>query len=333
MDSKRGHSTHERPVDVHPGVGYLPLFWRLFIPNATVLAAASVVLMLRPPNGRVLVLAGGLVMMLAVNLVLMRRAFAPLTRLTTLMERVDPLRPGERLPHPASPSEVTVLTGSFNAMLDRLEAERRDSARRALSEREAERRRLAAELHDELGQHLTAILLQIERMAETAPSPLRDQLLDLRGDVRDGIEDVRRLARQLRPEALDTLGLVPALTNLVERLAERTDVRIGRSLQRNLPPLGDDEELVLFRVAQECLTNAIRHAGASQIDVRLECDAQRVRLCVRDDGAGLPERGALDGGIRTMRERAVSVGGQLDIESGRGRRGTEVRLDLPVRAR
>ncbi len=86
------------------------------------------------------------------------------------MERVDPLRPGERLPHPGSQSEVTVLTQSFNAMLDRLEAERRDSARRALSEREAERRRLAAELHDQLGQHLTAIVLQIDRLAETAPA-------------------------------------------------------------------------------------------------------------------------------------------------------------------
>lgn len=311
-------------------VGYLPLFWRLFIPNATVLAAASVVLIVRPPNGRILVLVGGLAVMLAVNLVLMRRAFAPLTRLTTLMERVDPLRPGERLPLPASQSEVTVLTQSFNSMLDRLEAERRDSARRALSEREAERRRLAAELHDQLGQHLTAIVLQIDRMAETAPPGLHDELVGLRRDVGEGIEEVRRLARQLRPEALDSLGLVPALTNLVERFAGTTDVRIARSLTRELPPLGDEEELVLYRVAQESLTNAMRHAGASTIDVRLECDARRVLLLVRDDGVGIPDGRGRDGGIRTMRERAVSVGGQLDIESGGGRRGTEVCLQLPL---
>lgn len=319
------------PADDRAGIGYLPLFWRLFIPNATVLAAASVVLIVRPPNGRILVLVGGLAVMLAVNLVLMRRAFAPLIRLTTLMERVDPLRPGERLPHPGSQSEVTVLTESFNAMLDRLEAERRDSARRALSEREAERRRLAAELHDQLGQHLTAIVLQIDRLAATAPAELRPELVGLRHDVGEGIEEVRRLARQLRPDALDTLGLVPALTNLVERFAERTDVRIDRSLARDLPPLGDDEELVLYRVAQESLTNAMRHAGAKRIDVRLDFDAHRVRLSVRDDGAGIPGWHAQDGGIRTMRERAVSVGGRLDIESGNGRGGTEVRLQLPLR--
>jgi two-component system sensor histidine kinase UhpB len=318
------------PVARRMAVGYLPLFWRLFIPNASVLAAASVVLIVRPPNGRALVLVGGLAVMLAVNLVLMRRAFAPLARLTTLMERVDPLRPGERLPMPASQSEVTLLTQSFNSMLDRLEAERRDSARRALSEREAERRRLAAELHDQLGQHLTAIVLQIDRMAERAPPGLRGELVGLRQDVGEGIEEVRRLARQLRPEALDTLGLVPALTNLVERFAERTDVRIVRSLTRELPDLGDEEELVLFRVAQESLTNAMRHAGASTIDVRLECDADRVRLLVRDDGIGIPDGRGRDGGIRTMRERAVSVGGQLDIEAGGGLRGTEVCLELPL---
>jgi two-component system sensor histidine kinase UhpB len=309
------------------GVGYLPLFWRLFIPNATVLAVASVVLIVQPPNGRILVLAGGLAVMLAVNLVLMRRAFLPLQRLTTLMERVDPLRPGERLPEPASQSEVTVLTASFNAMLDRLEAERRDSARRSLSEREAERRRLAAELHDELGQDLTAILLQVDRLAAEGPDDLRGRLLELRGEVGKSIEDVRQLARQLRPEALDTLGLVPALTNLVERLAARTPVHIGRAFDRDLPALGDEEELVLFRVAQESLTNAIRHAGARHIDVVLEGDESRVRLVVRDDGRGMRDSARIDGGIRTMRERAVSVGGRLDIASNG--EGTEVQLALP----
>jgi two-component system sensor histidine kinase UhpB len=314
------------------GVGYLPLFWRLFIPNATVLAVASVVLIVQPANGRIVVLAAGLVVMLGVNLVLMRRAFAPLARLTTLTERVDPLRPGERLPLPASQSEVTVLTESFNAMLDRLEDERRESARRALSEREAERRRLAGELHDELGQRLTATLLAIDRMEESAPAPLQPGLRDLRRDVLGVIEDVRGLARQLRPEALDTLGLVPALTNLVERIAERTPVQVARSLTRDLPPLGDDEELVLFRVAQESLTNAIRHAGAAHIEVRLEREDGCVVLRVHDDGRGLPHGAGLDGGIRTMRERAVSVGGQLDIASGADGTGTEVRLKLPARA-
>jgi two-component system sensor histidine kinase UhpB len=261
------------------GSRYLPLFWRLFIPNATLLAVACVVLLVEPANGHVAVLAGGLLLMLVMNVGLMRYAFAPLARLATLMERIDPLRPGERLPLPASQSEVTLLTESFNAMLDRLEGERRDSARRALSEREAER---------------------------------------------------RRLARALRPEALDALGLVPALTNLTERLAERTGLEIVRDLQRDLPPMGDAEELVLFRIAQESLTNAIRHASASRVDVSLRRADGWVELRVRDDGTGLRSDNIGEGGIRTMRERAVSIGGRLEIRSGNGTPGTEVRLELPV---
>jgi two-component system sensor histidine kinase UhpB len=312
------------------GSRYLPLFWRLFIPNATLLAVACVVLLVEPANGHVAVLAGGLLLMLVMNVGLMRYAFAPLARLATLMERIDPLRPGERLPLPASQSEVTLLTESFNAMLDRLEGERRDSARRALSEREAERRRLAAELHDELGQDLTAILFRLDHLAATAPGPVAEGLRGVRGGVLAAIEEVRRLARALRPEALDALGLVPALTNLTERLAERTGLEIVRDLQRDLPPMGDAEELVLFRIAQESLTNAIRHASASRVDVSLRRADGRVELRVRDDGTGLRSDNIGEGGIRTMRERAVSIGGRLEIRSGNGTPGTEVRLELPV---
>jgi two-component system, NarL family, sensor histidine kinase UhpB len=312
------------------GSRYLPLFWRLFIPNATLLAVACVVLFVEPANGHVVVLAGGLVLMLVLNVVLMRRAFAPLARLAMLMERIDPLRPGERLPLPASQSEVTLLTESFNTMLDRLEGERRDSARRALSEREAERRRLAAELHDELGQDLTAILFRLDHLAAASSGEVADGLREVRGDVLSGIEEVRRLARALRPEALDALGLVAALTNLTERLAERTGLEIVRHLQRDLPSMGDEEELVLFRVAQESLTNAVRHASASRVDVTLRRTDGLVELRVRDDGTGLPSDMIGEGGIRTMRERAVSIGGRLEIRSGNGTPGTEVRLELPV---
>jgi two-component system, NarL family, sensor histidine kinase UhpB len=121
----------------------IPLFWRLFIPNACVLIAACVVLIVEPANGRVVALVGGLAVLLAVNVVLMRRAFAPLVRLTTTMNEVEPLRPGERVPLEGPGSEVTVLTRAFNRMLDRLESKRRDSARRAAAGQEAERRHVA----------------------------------------------------------------------------------------------------------------------------------------------------------------------------------------------
>jgi two-component system, NarL family, sensor histidine kinase UhpB len=309
----------------------IPLFWRLFIPNATVLGVACVVLMVEPANGRVPALVGGLTVMVAANLLLMRRAVTPLTRLTSLMRRVDPLRPGERIPLLGPASEVTVLAEAFNDMLDRLEAERRDSGLRALSEREGERRRLAAELHDEVGQTLTAASLQAARLADRSPPELRDDATAVRETIDETIEQVRTIARQLRPEALDTLGLVPALTNLVERLGQQTGLRFERDLDRDLVAVEPATELVLYRVAQEAMTNAIRHAGASVISVALCAREDRIELRVRDDGRGLGGGGGDGSGIRTMRERALTVGGRLEVV-GLPDRGTEVRLDVPLTA-
>ena len=306
---------------------HIPLFWRLFIPNATVLLAAAVVLHLEPANGRIPAIGGGVAMMLVVNLVLMRRAVTPLERLTDLMRRVDPLRPGERIPSPRAESEVSVLTETFNEMLDRLETERRVSLRRALSEREAERRRVADELHDEIGQNLTALALQLDRLHKRSPEDLRDEVVDLRDSVLASIEDVRGVVRTLRPEGLDALGLPAALTSLTTRLTQRTGIRIVRELQRDLPALDDDQKLVLYRVAQESVTNAIRHADAHCIAIALSAHGELVELTVRDDGVGIDDRpGATDGGIRGMRERALSIGGRLVVQRRADGPGTEVRL-------
>jgi two-component system sensor histidine kinase UhpB len=214
-------------------------------------------------------------------------------------------------------------------MLDRLEAERRESGLRALSEREAERRRLAAELHDEVGQTLTAASLQVARLADRTPPDLREDAVAVRETLLATIEQVRTLARQLRPEALDALGLVPALTNLVERLAQQTGLRFARDLDRDLPPISADGELVLYRVAQEAITNAIRHGDPTTISVALRADRGCVRLEVRDDGRGIASRnGDGDGsGIRTMRERALTVGARLAVGPAPGG-GTAVRLEV-----
>jgi two-component system sensor histidine kinase UhpB len=309
------------------GSRHVPLFWRLFVPNAVVLSVACVVLIVEPANGRIPVLVGGLLVLLLVNVGLMRRAITPLERLMGVMGRVDPLSPGERVPDIGPRSEVTELAAAFNEMLDRLEAERRDSGLRAQSEREGERRRIAAELHDDIGQTLTAIALQAGRLADRVPSDQRAEAVDLRDGVLGTVEDVRALARQLRPEALDTLGLVPALINMTERLSARTGVQIERELQRDLPALGADAELVLYRVAQEAFTNAIRHAEASAIEIALRAPDGRVVLTVGDNGRGLAAGRTAGSGIRGMRERALLVGGQLSVGARPGG-GTEVRLEL-----
>lgn len=307
---------------------YASLFWRLFIPNATVLAVACVVLIFEPANGRLPALIGGLLLMLAVNVALITRAVRPLTRLTDLMQEVDPLLPGRRIPIPRQGSEVTVLAEAFNEMLGRLERERRDSGLRALSERERERRRIADELHDEIGQTMTAIALQLDRIQARAPDELRAECRDARDGLLAGVEDVRRLARDLRPEALDALGLVPALTSLAEQMSHRTGIPVERSLQRDVPELGEDEQLVVYRVAQEGLTNAVRHARAEHIELGLQAADGTVVLSVRDDGIGLDDaRPSAGGGIRTMRERALSVGAQLRVAT-HAEGGTELRLQL-----
>jgi two-component system, NarL family, sensor histidine kinase UhpB len=308
---------------------YVPLFWRLFIPNACVLAAACLILIIEPANGQIPALVGGLTVMLAVNLVLMRRATGPLTRLIAVMRHVDPLRPGQRIAAAAAPSEVTVLSQSFNEMLDRIETERRESARRELLVQEGERRRVAAELHDEIGQSVTALVLELDRSIGDAPEDRRAALLRSRDVAAQLLEDVRRLARSLRPEVLDELGLAPALTNLCDRLSAQTGLEIKCSLSDELPPLGPEVQLVIYRVIQESLTNVVRHARAGRAHVALACSDGLVELEVVDDGVGIGAAAGSGGGIRGMRERALLVGGVLDVEPA-APGGTRVRLRIPV---
>jgi two-component system sensor histidine kinase UhpB len=242
------------------------------------------------------------------------------------MHRVDLLRPGQRL-EITGPAEVRELGAVFNQMLDRLERERHESGWDAFLGQEAERKRVAQELHDEVGQALTAVMLQLSRLAKRSPAELEDELREAQETTRASLDDVRRIARQLRPEALDDLGLVSALGALATTFAERTGLRVYRRLDDDLPPLAPDAELALFRVAQESLTNAARHSGSSRVELWLQSDDDDdVLLRVRDYGKGLD--GTRPGsGIRGMRERALLIGGDLTIETPAGG-GAEVRLRI-----
>ncbi len=305
------------------------LFWRIAIGNAAVLAAACIItaLIFSPRGSNVAVrelaiFAGGLTLMLALNLWLLRRAFAPLRQLTAFARRIDPLDPGPRVSVGGGASETAELAAAFNEMLDRLEAERRDSVGRALEAQEGERLRVAQELHDGIGQTLTGVVLQLGRAARHVPDEAREDVLEAQETARDSLEEVRRIARRLRPEALDDLGLASALRVLGERVAEQAGLHVDVHVQTGLE-FDEQAELVVYRVAQEALTNVARHAGAQRAEVRLE----RRRLEIDDDGCGLPE-GSEGGGILGMRERAVLIGAVLRlIPSPLG--GTRVTLELP----
>jgi two-component system, NarL family, sensor histidine kinase UhpB len=313
-----------------PASRYIPLFWRLFVPNAAVLLGAGIVLTIQPANGRVVVLAAGLLVLITVNLILMRRAFAPLARLAALMNEIDPLQPGRRLPLLGPASEVTRLTDSFNRMLDRLESERRDSALRAVAAEAAERRRIAAELHDEVGQRLTALLLQLDRMRRLPRAEAIVEFDATTQAMKDTLEVVRGLARRLRPEVLDELGLVPAVRSLCDRIEKSTGLVVRRSLDPDLPSLSPDAELVVYRVAQEALTNVVRHAGVDVAQLRLAAGHGGVELVVSDEGVGVSGVAAEDsaGGIRGMRERALLVGARVEVVPA-PTGGTTVRLFVP----
>jgi two-component system sensor histidine kinase UhpB len=314
-------------------LAHLPLHWRVFAGNAAVLGVAVLVLAVTPARVTVptrldeaVVLVGGITAILLTNLVLLRHAFAPLARLTELMRRVEPLEPGQRIPVYGDDAEVVELTRAFNEMLDRLEEERRDSVRRSLEAQEGERRRVAQELHDEIGQMLTAIVLRLNGLERRSPTGLRADLAEAREDARASLEDVRRIAQRLRPEALEDLGLTSALEALCSRVADRGRIRVRTRLDVDLSQVTPEMELVVYRVAQEALTNTLRHAEASEALVELSGEADALTLRVVDNGRGVD--GASPGaGIQGMRERALLVNGRLAIRGLDS--GTEVRLRLP----
>ena len=312
----------------------LPLLWRVFAINAALLVVATLLLALTPVTIHASIavvelidLVVALVVMLTANLLLLRHTLAPIDRLVERMRTVDLLSPGHRLVERGG-VEVAALVRTYNQMLERLETERRDSGRRALRAQEAERLRIARGLHDEVGQVLTGVLLQLDALAAGNDADLEET----KQAVRKALEDVRRTARELRPEMLEDLGLVSALTELSRKFAEQSGIRVERRFANGLPKLTDEAEIAVYRVAQESLTNVARHARATRVDVTLDAGVDSVVLRVVDDGRGLAEAAASKNGhngVRGMRERALLVGGALAVKSGRDG-GVEVRLEVPA---
>ncbi len=332
-------SLAERPPPrAAPSAGpAMSMFRRLLVGNGLVFTAAGAALMLSPATvstpvllAEVAVIVVGLALLLAVNAVVIRVSLRPLDGLTSLMERVDLLRPRERLPVSGDDGVARVLR-SFNEMLDRLEAERSTSSARAVAAQEDERRRIARELHDEIGQSLTAVLLGLKRTIDRAPEPLRAELRAVQEAIRAGLDEVRQVASRLRPGVLEDLGLVSALNALAADFSAAGAVPVQPRLTVQLPDLPAAAELVVYRIAQEGLTNVARHADASLAEVSLTVEDGCVVLRVIDDGHGTA--GAAEGaGIRGMRERALLVGAQLSVGPAVDG-GTEVRLAVPVGVR
>jgi two-component system sensor histidine kinase UhpB len=245
------------------------------------------------------------------------------------MRTVDLVQRRERLPVVGGPETRAVVTG-LNQMLDRLEAERRESSRRTLAALEDERQRIARELHDEIGQRLTGMVLQLGNLVPDAPRDLEGRLAAISEQARGTLDEIGVLAWQLRPRILDDLGLLRALDALVESLEEHARaLRIRSSVPAALPRLAPEAELAAYRIAQEALTNAVRHSDASQIHLTVAAAGGGLTLSVADDGAGPPPNEREGAGMRGMRERAFAIGATLTIDSMPGS-GVRVQLELPL---
>jgi signal transduction histidine kinase len=209
----------------------------------------------------------------------------------------------------------------------------RDAVRRVVEAQELERRRLARELHDETGQALTSILLGLKPLeAALADEESRTALAELREHVVAALQDVRRLAVELRPAVLDDFGLVPALERLTDAFAEQTNIRVDLHSALGETRLPTEVETALYRVVQESFTNILKHANAQNVSVSLTRRDSGVAAVIEDDGNGFDPRTGREGGIGLlgMRERLALLDGRLEVESRPGA-GTTVVAEVPVR--
>ena len=317
-----------------------PIFTEVLVLNAAMVAlataAAALVTGFSTDHIETLLLiaaiAAGVTCLL--NIAILRRRFTPLEAVITEMEKVDLSQPGANVPAwidgVAETEEAERLELAFLRMMRRLEAERRRSSSAALTAQEEERARVARDLHDQVNQSLTGVLLRLEATRSEAPSELAPELEETSRLAHQAMDELLTVARQLRPTALDDLGLRAAIAGLVEQL-DLPGLTAGFNCEDDPSGLDPDLQLVIYRVSQEAIGNAVRHSGAARIEVTLARVGNRFMLTVADDGSGFTFEQATSGlGLGGMRERAILAGGDLETES-RPEHGTTVRLSVPVR--
>jgi two-component system sensor histidine kinase UhpB len=259
------------------------------------------------------------------NWLLLHRRFEPLDRVISAMEGLNlaDTRGAATAPPPKGSAEVKRLDAAFRRMIARLEAERREAGRAAIRAQERERQRIAQDLHDEVNQALTAVSLRLQATIEQAPPELRRELSETKRLSGKAMEELLALARQLRPAVLDH-GLLPALHSQVRDFGERTGMRASFASRGAVPKLTPEQQLAIYRVTQESLSNIAQHAKARSVEVELSF-VGRTLLRISDDGRGFAGDENSGLGLLGMRERALLAGGKLSVYSRPGE-GTRVEL-------
>jgi two-component system sensor histidine kinase UhpB len=327
----------------------LPTFYKVLFANAAIVVlgalagtAITAARLHANPGASVVQLmavfvAGGIVISVVANALVLRAAFAPLRRIERTIQAVRAGRSDARVPAGTlTDVELDRLGETLNAMLDELGRARERQALLAaqvISAQEEERRRVSRELHDDTAQSLTSLLLYARALEQGEQRPeVRQALAELREAVAHSLDGVRRMARELRPSALDDLGLTAALDWHVQEFSRRTGIPTTFTAACAAGRLPAPIELALFRVAQEALTNVAKHADARKASVRFTCSEHLATLAVRDDGCGFDVVATPAGvGLYSMRERMALVRGVLTIRSSAD--GTEVLAEAPLDGR
>ncbi len=294
----------------------------------TLVAGLNLSVTEHPRQFAILVLT--VILTLCVNLWMLQRRFAPLQHLIDSIERIDPAEPATFEVAPDEVEEIDRLARSFQGLLARIESERVRTGKLVLRAQEEERRRVARDLHDEVNQALTAILLRLEALAQTTPPERVEEVAELKRLATRAMDELLTLARQLRPTVLDDHGLLPALQAQVRGFEATTGIEAKLVSVGDPARLDDDTQTAVYRVAQEALSNASRHGAPSSVELELRTAGQGVELHIRDDGRGFDPVAARRAGLGLdgMAERARLIGGEFDLRSSPGA-GTEITLRVP----
>lgn len=279
----------------------------------------------------------GLVISLGVNYAILRLAFVPLFVLQSTFDRVRQGDFSARVPEVQGDPDIARVNETANLMLDRLEEHRQTVSAQILQAMEDERKRIARELHDETSQSITSLLINLELVRQHLPeqSELQERIRITKEIAQRTLDETRRLMLDLRPSVLDDLGLVPALRWFVSQRVQPLGLPVDFQVAGLDRRLSEQLETALFRIMQEAITNAVKHAKAQQLKVQLKRSSGRIIGIVQDDGIGFTadkpagrsseERGY---GLFGMQERAALVGGSVKLESAPGK-GTTVRVSVP----
>ena len=335
--------------------GRVPLFYRVLFANVAIIALGAVggtaitaAIGRRASDDSLIPLivtfaAIGIGLSLIVNIVVLRAAFRPMETLNRTAKAVqDGDRDARARLDASSDPEMAQLANALNATLDELADDRnqlRDLASQVIKAQEDERRRVSRELHDDTAQILFAQILQLGALKSFDDPAIQRTAAALEQSTVEALEGVRRLALELRPPALDDLGLAEAIAELCQRFREQTGITIDLSVRGMRTRLAPEFELVLYRIAQEAITNVVKHGRAQRIWLDLDRSESDVSLAIKDNGSGFDRSQIVPGdgvglglGLFGMEERASLLGGSLKIWSEPGI-GTEVFAFVPLRNR